>query len=74
MAAVARRWLEPPYALDGWRIDVANMTGRYGELGLTARGGAGGARRARATDRRCSSPSTATTTGATSSATAGTGR
>jgi alpha-glucosidase len=36
MAAVARRWLEPPYELDGWRIDVANMVGRYGELGLTA--------------------------------------
>ena len=28
-SAVVRRWLEPPYALDGWRIDVANMTGRY---------------------------------------------
>lgn len=28
--AVVRRWLEPPYALDGWRIDVANMTGRRG--------------------------------------------
>lgn len=26
--AVVRRWLEPPYSLDGWRIDVANMTGR----------------------------------------------
>lgn len=23
------RWMEPPYSLDGWRIDVANMTGRY---------------------------------------------
>jgi alpha-glucosidase len=29
MAAVVRRWLEPPFDLDGWRIDVANMTGRY---------------------------------------------
>lgn len=28
--AVVRRWLEPPYSLDGWRIDVANMTGRRG--------------------------------------------
>lgn len=28
--AVVRRWLEPPYDLDGWRIDVANMTGRRG--------------------------------------------
>jgi alpha-glucosidase len=36
MATVARRWLEPPFELDGWRIDVANMVGRYGELGLTA--------------------------------------
>lgn len=26
--AVVRRWLEPPFSLDGWRIDVANMTGR----------------------------------------------
>ncbi|HEX6872292.1 MAG TPA: glycoside hydrolase family 13 protein, partial [Micromonosporaceae bacterium] len=28
--AVARRWLRPPYSLDGWRVDVANMTGRRG--------------------------------------------
>ncbi|MBT0994777.1 glycoside hydrolase family 13 protein [Cellulomonas sp. DKR-3] len=27
--AVAERWLRPPFDLDGWRIDVANMTGRY---------------------------------------------
>jgi alpha-glucosidase len=27
---VATRWLEPPYNLDGWRVDVANMTGRRG--------------------------------------------
>jgi alpha-glucosidase len=33
MAAVSRRWLEA--GLDGWRIDVANMTGRYRELDLT---------------------------------------
>lgn len=26
--SVVGRWLQPPYALDGWRIDVANMTGR----------------------------------------------
>jgi alpha-glucosidase len=24
-----RSWLRPPYRLDGWRIDVANMTGRH---------------------------------------------
>jgi alpha-glucosidase len=28
--AVARKWLEEPYSLDGWRVDVANMTGRTG--------------------------------------------
>jgi alpha-glucosidase len=28
--AVTRHWLTEPYALDGWRIDVANMTGRRG--------------------------------------------
>ena len=26
------RWLQPPYELDGWRIDVANMTGRIGAI------------------------------------------
>ncbi|MEX2256865.1 MAG: glycoside hydrolase family 13 protein [Acidimicrobiia bacterium] len=30
--AVARRWLER--GLDGWRIDVANMTGRHHEIDL----------------------------------------
>ena len=29
--AVFRRWLRPPYAADGWRVDVANMLGRQGE-------------------------------------------
>jgi alpha-glucosidase len=28
--AVARRWLQEPYSLDGWRVDVANMSGRTG--------------------------------------------
>ena len=27
-SAVAR-WMLPPYLLDGWRVDVGNMTGRY---------------------------------------------
>ncbi|HEY9499553.1 MAG TPA: glycoside hydrolase family 13 protein [Terrimesophilobacter sp.] len=27
--SVVAKWLKPPYNLDGWRIDVANMTGRY---------------------------------------------
>ncbi len=30
--SVVARWLRPPYDLDGWRIDVANMTGRYGRF------------------------------------------
>jgi alpha-glucosidase len=30
--SVVRRWLEPPFSLDGWRIDVANMTGRLGKI------------------------------------------
>jgi alpha-glucosidase len=28
--AVTRKWLEEPYSLDGWRVDVANMSGRTG--------------------------------------------
>ncbi|TDC37962.1 glycoside hydrolase family 13 protein [Micromonospora sp. 15K316] len=28
--SVLRRWLREPYGLDGWRVDVANMTGRRG--------------------------------------------
>jgi len=28
--SVVARWLSEPYCLDGWRIDVANMTGRHG--------------------------------------------
>jgi alpha-glucosidase len=28
--AVFRHWLRPPYAVDGWRIDVSNMLGRHG--------------------------------------------
>ncbi|WIM94630.1 glycoside hydrolase family 13 protein [Actinoplanes oblitus] len=29
-ARIAQHWLTQPYALDGWRVDVANMTGRRG--------------------------------------------
>ena len=47
--------------LDGWRIDVANMTGRYRDVDLTGEVGPGRPRRARRASRRCSSPSTATT-------------
>ncbi len=28
--AIFRHWLRAPYAIDGWRIDVANMLGRQG--------------------------------------------
>jgi alpha-glucosidase len=27
--SVVRKWLKPPFAVDGWRIDVGNMTGIY---------------------------------------------
>lgn len=29
--AIMRRWLRPPYRIDGWRVDVANMMARQGE-------------------------------------------
>ena len=51
---VVRRWLRAPFGLDGWRIDVANMTGRYRDVDVAldvsprrARRGAGGASRRR---------------------------
>lgn len=28
--SMVARWLKPPFNLDGWRIDVGNMTGRHG--------------------------------------------
>ena len=28
--SVFRNWLRPPYSIDGWRLDVANMLGRMG--------------------------------------------
>jgi alpha-glucosidase len=28
--SVVAHWLKPPFSLDGWRIDVGNMTGRLG--------------------------------------------
>ena len=34
MLAVAHRWLDAPYELDGWRIDVANMAGRFRDVDL----------------------------------------
>ncbi|KAA3655989.1 MAG: maltodextrin glucosidase [Chloroflexi bacterium] len=30
--AVFRRWMRPPFAIDGWRVDVANMLGRQGDI------------------------------------------
>jgi alpha-glucosidase len=33
---VTRKWLQPPYSLDGWRVDVANMTGRTGNTDVNA--------------------------------------
>ena len=33
--SVIGTWLKPPYSLDGWRIDVANMTGRHAADDLT---------------------------------------
>ena len=30
--SVVGRWLQPPFDVDGWRIDVANMTGRLGAI------------------------------------------
>src|SRR5581483_1019906 len=32
--AVMRYWLKPPFRIDGWRIDVANMVGRQNEIQL----------------------------------------
>lgn len=29
--SIARHWLKPPYRIDGWRVDVANMLARQGE-------------------------------------------
>lgn len=34
--SVVARWLKAPFNLDGWRIDVANMTGRLGAEDLNA--------------------------------------
>jgi alpha-glucosidase len=33
---VTRKWLQPPYDLDGWRVDVANMSGRVADTDLNA--------------------------------------
>ena len=33
--SVIGRWISEPFALDGWRVDVANMTGRYADQDMT---------------------------------------
>ena len=39
--AIMRHWLRPPYRIDGWRIDVANMLARQGESQLEHKIGRG---------------------------------
>ncbi|GAC1431893.1 MAG: maltodextrin glucosidase [Ktedonobacteraceae bacterium] len=39
--AIMRYWLRPPYRIDGWRIDVANMLARQGESQLEHKIGRG---------------------------------
>jgi alpha-glucosidase len=39
--AVMRYWLRPPFCIDGWRIDVANMMGRQNEIQLGHKVGRG---------------------------------
>ena len=34
--SVFRHWLKPPFAIDGWRVDVANMLARSGQDQLQA--------------------------------------
>lgn len=39
--AIARYWLRPPFRIDGWRVDVANMLARQGESQLEHKVGRG---------------------------------
>ncbi len=34
--SVVAKWMKKPYSLDGWRIDVANMTGRFRDQDMFA--------------------------------------
>lgn len=33
--SVIGKWMQEPFSLDGWRVDVANMTGRWGTDNMT---------------------------------------
>lgn len=39
--AIMRKWMRPPYRIDGWRLDVANMLARQGESQLGHKVGRG---------------------------------
>lgn len=39
--SIMRYWLQPPFRIDGWRIDVANMLGRQNEIQLGHKVGRG---------------------------------
>lgn len=39
--AILRRWLRPPYRIDAWRLDVANMLARQGDSQLGHKVGRG---------------------------------
>ncbi len=39
--SIARYWLRPPFRIDGWRVDVANMLARQGESQLGQKVGRG---------------------------------
>jgi alpha-glucosidase len=34
--SVLKSWIRPPYSIDGWRLDVANMLGRQGSTDLNS--------------------------------------
>ncbi len=34
--SIMRKWLEPPFSADAWRVDVANMLGRQGRMQIGA--------------------------------------
>jgi len=34
--SIMRRWLQRPYRIDGWRVDVANMLGQHGATQLNS--------------------------------------